>query len=614
MGIQAASPSISPASSKTQALRIAWSVLVVTTAYVQPTAVAFAQAISNTRILSELAPNGRLDPGEGAVLSVCFFNDQAVTTAPFSATVVNEAGISGLTGIGETRIYASLANNQSACAPFTTRVVQACGVPTNLSFEVNDGVTPTRIVRTPVGVGPNVFVETFDHGGASLPRFWTSDAGAQTGWTVDQTATGTQSPPARVRADVPGGPSVKTLVAPFFVPRPGSTLLAFSNYYDLLTRVDGGILEISINNAPFIDIVAAGGAFVQGGYNQTLLAGTGPYSGRQVWSGTGATTTILSLPAAAAGQQVRLRWLFTAYSNGVSGSWAIDSVYVGNSGCMSPLTTIPWGLQASIQGHRLGLTWQPPLNATPDAYVVEASIDGGATFPFVIPVAGTSLSLTTPDVVAQIRVRAIFRGVSSQPTNTILATMGSTGLPGQPSNLLTSVNGSAVTLSWMPPPEHGTIIRTQIEAGTAPGLSDLAVVPLPPDLSSVTVGGVPPGLYYLRVRTAGPQLTGAPSRDAVAVVPGPCASVPRPPVLLRASRAGGNVTLSWHLPVAGSPAPSAYRLEAGVTPSGAELGALVVNGQSLTVAPPPGTYHVRLQSVNSCGSSPRTPTLSFSVP
>ncbi len=90
---------------------------------------------------------------------------------------------------------------------------------------------------------------------------------------------------------------------------------------------DGMVLEISINGAPFEDIIAAGGSFVTGGYNAIISSATGsPIGGRMAWSGlSGGTnavpayiTTTVNLPPSSTNQLVKLRWLVASDSSTVA--------------------------------------------------------------------------------------------------------------------------------------------------------------------------------------------------------------------------------------------------------------------------------------------------------
>lgn len=91
-----------------------------------------------------------------------------------------------------------------------------------------------------------------------------------------------------------------------------------------LVGMDGMVLEISINGAPFIDIMDAGGDFVTGGYNKAISNDHGsPIAGRMAWSGlSGGTptvpayiTTTVNMPAAAFGQTVQMRWVLASDNN-----------------------------------------------------------------------------------------------------------------------------------------------------------------------------------------------------------------------------------------------------------------------------------------------------------
>lgn len=108
---------------------------------------------------------------------------------------------------------------------------------------------------------------------------------------------------------------------------------------------DGGVLEISINGGAFQDIITAGGGFVTGGYNYMNQSSFNPLAFRQVWTGanigsdTSFATVIVNLPAAAAGQNIQLRWrLGTDYQTGWQG-WRIDSISITECGSQPPTST-----------------------------------------------------------------------------------------------------------------------------------------------------------------------------------------------------------------------------------------------------------------------------------
>ena len=86
--------------------------------------------------------------------------------------------------------------------------------------------------------------------------------------------------------------------------------LQFRNWYDMEEDWDGGVLEISIDGGAPQDIIAAGGSWVTGGYNRSLLDETA-IGGRDAWTGDSGDyiDTIVNLPAAAIGKSVQFHWL-----------------------------------------------------------------------------------------------------------------------------------------------------------------------------------------------------------------------------------------------------------------------------------------------------------------
>jgi hypothetical protein len=77
---------------------------------------------------------------------------------------------------------------------------------------------------------------------------------------------------------------------------------------------DAGVLEIKIGAGAFTDIVSAGGSFVSGGYTGVVSSSfSNPLGGRSAWCNASPgypayVTTVVNLPAAAAGQTIQLQW------------------------------------------------------------------------------------------------------------------------------------------------------------------------------------------------------------------------------------------------------------------------------------------------------------------
>jgi hypothetical protein len=91
------------------------------------------------------------------------------------------------------------------------------------------------------------------------------------------------------------------------------------------------------------------------------------------------------------------------------------------------------------------------------------------------------------------------------------------GPPGAPALPTVTLNGQHVTLIWAAPASGAAIIDYQLEAGSAPGATDIAIVrTVLPTLSATA----PPGIYYVRVRARNPAGLGPASPEVVIHVSG----------------------------------------------------------------------------------------------
>ncbi|PAY21124.1 hypothetical protein CKO51_02185 [Rhodopirellula sp. SM50] len=123
-------------------------------------------------------------------------------------------------------------------------------------------------------------------------------------------------------------PSDNTLTSPEFTLLSSSTRLSFRTAYEMQPTSHGGVLEISIDGAPFIDVLDGGGQFVTGGYDTTLAAANNPLSGRQTWTGQfrDYKDTVVDLPAVAVGQPIQLRWRMASNGDFFNGGWRVDTI------------------------------------------------------------------------------------------------------------------------------------------------------------------------------------------------------------------------------------------------------------------------------------------------
>jgi predicted phage tail protein len=177
--------------------------------------------------------------------------------------------------------------------------------------------------------------------------------------------------------------------------------------------------------------------------------------------------------------------------------------------------------------------------------------------------------------------------------------------PAAPSNLTASASGSTVTLTWLAPASVDPAASYVIEAGSGPGLADLASFDTGNTATTFVAAGVAAGTYYVRVRarnSAGTSPASNEVRLVVGAVSGPC-SVPNPPGTLSGAVSGSQVTLNWTAPVGACPSTT-YVLEAGSAPGASNLAFLSTASTSFSAAGvAPGTYYVRVRAVNQAGVS-----------
>ncbi|MCC7032531.1 MAG: hypothetical protein IT179_06820 [Acidobacteria bacterium] len=105
------------------------------------------------------------------------------------------------------------------------------------------------------------------------------------------------------------------------------------------------------------------------------------------------------------------------------------------------------------------------------------------------------------------------------PGDTRVAGMVLGPRPPRVANLSSAVNGDVVTLEWTLEPSRSLATGLVIEAGSAPGLADLARLQVPARETTTMVPNVPPGTYSVRVRAVNATGPGEPSNAITIVVP-----------------------------------------------------------------------------------------------
>lgn len=161
----------------------------------------------------------------------------------------------------------------------------------------------------------------------------------------------------------------------------------------------------------------------------------------------------------------------------------------------------PGGFQVTWRGTVATLSWTPSSGDVPEdmpsGYIVEAGSQPGMSDVASVNVGDvTSFEADVPPGLFYVRVRAVNPLGDSDPTEELV--LSPPGAPTKPHSLSASGSGSTVDLRWIPGAGGAPPTGYVIEAGSAPGLSDLAVLPVGNAPQFVTTA--PPGVYYVRVR------------------------------------------------------------------------------------------------------------------
>jgi hypothetical protein len=281
--------------------------------------------------------NGVAEPGEPVLITVPLKNITGKSADNVSAQIVG----------GGNAFYGTIAHNATSSnqISFTVPALTTCGSAISITINVNSTLGPVSFQRT-ILIGSRIptLTENFDAVVApAIPGNWTA-VPVQSGTNFVTTTNSVSSSPNAVFAQDPttvgGGTDLTSPSIPIAV---SAAVLTFQHRYDTELEWDGGLLEISINGGAFQDIIAAGGAFIANGYNRKLGANgvNNPLAGRNAWSGNsnGYVTTSVILPAAAAGQNVQIKFRFGADDNtagvGPNPGWYIDNIQILGQGSCS---------------------------------------------------------------------------------------------------------------------------------------------------------------------------------------------------------------------------------------------------------------------------------------
>lgn len=300
----------------------------VTEAFDLPNAV-----LTNPFTVTDPAPggnnNGVPEPGETVKLGIAVTNGTGTTVNNVTVTVDGGSPVA----------YGNINDGQTVTQQINYAIPgnAACGSTRTVSIVVSSplGSQPAQ-QRSFVLGSPAGLVENFDGVTApALPAGWTmtQDTGTAITWTT--TTTGPDSAPNSAFANDPATVNMSSLVSPSIPVTSAAAQLKFRNKYITESTFDGMVLEIAIGAGAYQDILTAGGSFVTGGYNATISTNfSSPIAGRQAWSGTSAggyIDTVVNLPAAANGQNIRLRWRMATDTSVASTGVNVDGVQVVSS-------------------------------------------------------------------------------------------------------------------------------------------------------------------------------------------------------------------------------------------------------------------------------------------
>lgn len=176
----------------------------------------------------------------------------------------------------------------------------------------------------------------------------------------------------------------------------------------------------------------------------------------------------------------------------------------------------PVGLTATVSGSTVTLQWSAPASGgAATGYQLLAGTAPGAANLGVIPVGGTGVSVPgVPNGVYYVRVVATNAMGASTPTSEATIVVG--GAPGAPRSLTASAPAPGqVSITWLAPASGPAPTSYRLLAGHTPGASTYQI---PVSATGLAGGGVPAGVYYVRVVALNGATPGPASAEVVLTV------------------------------------------------------------------------------------------------
>lgn len=165
----------------------------------------------------------------------------------------------------------------------------------------------------------------------TLPSEWSSQSLVGSQQAVTSTTQNWSWPNSVLLSD-PASSSDTALLSPQYTISAGAPtfklMVEFYHRRGMEAFFDGGVLEISLNGAPFVDVTSGdiGGSFSSGGYTHSSLSSGSALAGRAAWSGGSATfeDVVLDIPSLQSGVPFRFRFRLATDNSVGSSGWYID--------------------------------------------------------------------------------------------------------------------------------------------------------------------------------------------------------------------------------------------------------------------------------------------------
>lgn len=166
----------------------------------------------------------------------------------------------------------------------------------------------------------------------ALPSGWTSTSiiGTQ---VVETVSTTSDSSPNSVKIPAPNSTSQTAFTSKVYTFNTGLPTyrleISFRHKRGIESSWDGGVMEISVNGAPFVDVLdpSVGGVFNSGAYNTASVI-AGPLAGRKAWSGTSASFESVSVdfPSIPDNSTIQFRFMVGTDASVGGPGWFIDEI------------------------------------------------------------------------------------------------------------------------------------------------------------------------------------------------------------------------------------------------------------------------------------------------